>query len=133
MHSTDHGKHWTTYDATPTGAKGLQFRYSWLSVANDSKSLGMAVYARKFTASGSQPWYVYAATFKAGQHPALVSLDPKEPVADAGYGAPGDFLMVTHDAKGKLHIAWTRATRYLPERGSNSATALRDIFTAAQR
>ncbi|MDQ1686027.1 MAG: repeat-like domain [Frankiaceae bacterium] len=133
MHSTDHGKHWTTYDATPTGAKGLQFRYSWLSVANDGKSLGMAVYARKFTGAGSEPWYVYAATFKAGQHPTLVSLDPKEPVADAGYGAPGDFLMVTHDAKGKLHVAWTRATRYVPMRGSNSKTALRDIFTASQR
>jgi hypothetical protein len=41
--------------------------------------------------------------------------------------------MVTYDARNKLHVAWTRATRYLPERGDNSATALRDIFTAAQR
>jgi hypothetical protein len=30
-------------------------------------------------------------------------------------------------------VAWTRATRYVPVRGSNSVTALRDIFTAAQR
>lgn len=133
MHSTDHGKHWKTYDATPIGAKGLQFRYSWLSTASDNKTLGMAVYARKYTSAGDQPWYVYAATFRAGQHPTLVSLDPKQPVADPGYGAPGDFLMVTYDAKNKLHVAWTRATRYVPVRGDNSVTALRDIFTAAQR
>jgi hypothetical protein len=134
MHSTDHGKHWKTYDATPAGTKGLQFRYSWLSVANDKRSLGMAVYARKFDATGKhlQPWYVYAATFRAGRHPSLVSIDAKHPVADAGYGAPGDFLMVTYDAHNKLHVAWTRATRYLPAR-DNSVTALRDIFTAAQR
>jgi hypothetical protein len=133
MHSVDHGKHWRVYDAAPAGAaKDWQYRYGWVSVNRDSKTLGLAVYGRPYTAKSSNPWRVYGAVFRAGQHPALTSLDEKHPVAPAFYDSPpGDFLMTVFDGRGKLHVAWTRGTLYA-DSPVVSAQVTRDIFTATQ-
>ena len=132
-HSVDHGKHWKVYDATPAGAaKNWQYRYGWLSVANNNKTLGLAVYGRPYTANDANPWRVYGATFGAGQHPTLTSLDQAHPVTKGGFSSPpGDFLMTTFDRRGKLHVAWTRVVT-TADTPAASAYLYRDIYTAAQ-
>jgi hypothetical protein len=138
MHSTDHGRHWTTYDATPAGAAAKwQYRYSWVSVAPNSKTLGLAVFGRPYVAgaptSAQAAWRVYGAVFRAGEQPRLVSLDPKHVVTAKGFSSPpGDFLMSTFDRAGKLHAAWTRVVT-TADTPAASAYVYRDIFTVAQR
>lgn len=137
-HSTDHGKHWTTYDATPSGAAAKwQYRYGWLAVAPDGKTLGLAVYGRPFAkgkqTSAQAAWRVYGAVFRAGSRPTLVALDPKHTETSAGFSSPpGDFLMSTFDRRGKLHAAWTRVIT-TADTPAASAYVYRDIFAISQR
>jgi hypothetical protein len=138
MHSTDNGKHWTTYDATPAGAQAKwQYRYAWMAVSKDSKTLGLAVFGRPYDATvgadKQAAWRVYGSVFRAGQRPALVSLDQKHPVSPAGFSSPpGDFLMSSFDTHGKFHAAWTRVVT-TADTPAASAYVYRDIYTVAQR
>jgi hypothetical protein len=133
MHSRDHGRHWTTYDARPTGAAAnWQYDYSWMSVAPDNHTLGLAVYGRPYTSNDSKPWRVYGAVFNAGARPSLVSLDQAHPVTPAGYpSAPGDFLMCVFDKFHKLHATWTRVVTDA-ETPVVTAFVYRDIYEANQ-
>ena len=136
-HSTDHGKHWRTWDATPSGAAAhWQYRYSWVSVAPNGRTLGLAVFGRPYDAkkptSGQASWKVYGATFGAGQHPSLQLLD-RTPVTAPGFSSPpGDFLMSVFDRYGKLHAAWTRVVT-TADTPAASAYVYRDIFVVNQR
>jgi hypothetical protein len=138
MHSTDHGKHWKVYDATPAGAaKNWQYRYGWLAVANDGKTLGLSIYGRpldtKKSGSEQAAWRVYGSVFRAGQHPVLVDLDPKHPATAPGFSSPpGDFLMSVFDKQNKLHAAWTRVVT-TADTPAASAYVYRDIYTVSQR
>jgi hypothetical protein len=133
MHSTDHGKHWTTYNATPTGsAAHWQYRYGWLSTDSNNRTLGLAVYGRPYEPSGTKSWRVYSAVFQAGQRPTLISLDHAHPVTPAGSSSPpGDFLMCVFDKSHKLHTTWTRVVQE-----ANAvvvgAYVYRDIYEANQ-
>jgi hypothetical protein len=138
MHSTDNGRLWSTYDATPTCAQAKwQYRYAWMSVSKDNHTLGLAVFGRPYDktkdSSEQAAWRVYGTTFRAGQRPTLVSLDQRHPVSPAGFSSPpGDFLMSSFDTSGKFHAAWTRVVT-TADTPAASAYVYRDIFTAAQR
>jgi hypothetical protein len=136
-HSTDHGKHWHVWDATPSGvAKHWQYRYSWVAVAPNDKTLGLAVFGRPYdakkAADAQASWKVYGAVFRPGQHPSLTLLD-KTPVTAPGFSSPpGDFLMSTFDRYGKLHAAWTRVVT-TADTPAASAYVYRDIYAVNQR
>jgi len=136
-HSRDHGKHWQVYDATPRGAAAhWQYRYSWVSVAPNGRTLGLAIFGRPYDAkketSDQAAWRVYGATFQPGQRPTLVSLD-KTPVTGPGFSTPpGDFLMSTFDRYGKMHAAWTRVVT-TADTPAASAYVYRDIYVVNQR
>jgi hypothetical protein len=134
-HSTNHGRSWHVYDATPAGAAShWQYRYSWVTVSPDKHTLGLAVFGRPYDAKAAQQasWRVYGAVFQPGQHPTLVSLD-KTPVTAPGFSSPpGDFLMSTFDKRGKLHAAWTRVVT-TADTPAASAYVYRDIYEVNQR
>jgi hypothetical protein len=125
------------WDATPAGAaKHWQYRYSWVSVAPNNRTLGLAVFGRPYDAKKSADaqaaWKVYGAVFRPGQHPTLTLLD-KTPVTAPGFSSPpGDFLMSTFDRYGKLHAAWTRVVT-TADTPAASAYVYRDIYTVNQR
>ena len=136
-HSRDHGKHWQVYDATPAGkASHWQYRYSWVSVAPNSHTLGLAVFGRPFDArkptSGQAAWRVYGAVFQPGQRPTLTLLDKHVVTAPGFSSPPGDFLMSTFDRYGKLHAAWTRVVT-TADTPAASAYVYRDIYAVNQR
>jgi hypothetical protein len=142
FHSTDHGKHWKKYDATPAGAASKwQYDYLWVATAPNGHTLGMAIYGRPFDYSKGntqQPvgFKVYSAIFEPGQHPNLISLDPKHPVTPATFdAAPGDFLMSTFDSYGKLHVTWTRVitSADAPEPVGHVTSVMRYIYAANQQ
>lgn len=141
MRSTDHGKHWKIWNATPAGPQAhWQYDYLWMSTAPNGKTLGLAVYGRPWVKGKpyqqQAAFKVYAGEFAPGGHPRLVSLDPKHPVTPAGAeAAPGDFLMCVFDPKNKLHISWTRVVTSIdePDPVGHVASAYRDIYVANQR
>jgi hypothetical protein len=136
-HSTDHGKHWRVWNATPAGAAAhWQYRYSWVSVATNNKTLGLAVFGRPYdakkAASAQAAWKVYGAVFRPGRRPSLTLLD-RTPVTAPGFSSPpGDFLMSTFDRYGKLHAAWTRVVT-TADTPAASAYVYRDIYVVNQR
>jgi len=136
-HSRDHGRHWQVYDATPRGAAShWQYRYSWVAVAPNNHTLGLAIFGRALdptkAMSNQGPWRIYGAVFQPGQHPSLISLD-KHTVTAPGFGSPpGDFLMSTFDRYGKLHVTWTRVVT-TADTPVASAYVYRDIYEVNQR
>jgi hypothetical protein len=135
-HSTDHGRHWTVYNATPGGAQAnWQYRYGWLATASDNRTLGLAIYGRPYdkkkTAAQQAPWKVYGALFHAGERPKLTLLDPT-PVTGAGFSSPpGDFLMCTFDAHDLYHAVYTRVVT-TADTPVASAYVYRDIYAVNQ-
>jgi hypothetical protein len=133
--STDHGRHWTRFDATPKAQKSYQMEYGWLAVSADGKKLGYAVYARPTV---NDAWGIYATTFAVGQKPVLTRLDPIA-VTQAGFPeAPGDFLMCSFDPAKKLTVTWTRAVQQVdaPDGGATGEgqrSLFRDIYSATSK
>jgi hypothetical protein len=103
--SRDHGKTWSRQDVTPSNA-GL-IRYSWMNVANDGHTIGVAYFTHA-TVNGN--WHVFAGETPAFGTAVRYSLvDPVE-VAPAGDFAFGDFFEIAFDPQGRLDVVYTRCT-----------------------
>lgn len=103
FHSTDHGQTWSRKDITPMAGR---YEYGWLSVSPDGRNLGLGVYYRP---DNNSDWRVYGAVFRPGQKPALVSLDPANPVQDKHcFDANGDLMGSSFSPDGTLSVVWTR-------------------------
>jgi len=120
FHSTNHGQTWSRQDITPEPGR---YRYGWLSVSPDGKKLGLGIYHRP---GANAPWQVYGAIWSPGGKPALVALDPLNPVASPTGEPSGDLMGSAFGPDGKLSVVWTRRTP--PELGLVNIS--RDIFHA---
>jgi hypothetical protein len=120
FHSTNHGQTWSRQDITPEPGR---YRYGWLSVSPDGKKLGLGIYHRP---GANAPWQVYGAIWNPGGKPALVALDPLNPVASPTGEPSGDLMGSAFSPDGKLSVVWTR--RVPPELGLVNIS--RDIFHA---
>jgi hypothetical protein len=107
-HSSDRGRTWSLQDITRR-----EGRYRWGGLAVSSKGrLGLAIQHRP---NADTPWRVYAASFRPGSIPTLVSVDEAHPV----YGAenpepPSEICGVAFAGDGSLAVAWTRMEAFGP-------------------
>ncbi|GAC1408833.1 MAG: hypothetical protein NVSMB57_00730 [Actinomycetota bacterium] len=123
-HSVTHGKTWTRQDVTPE--KG-QYRYSWVSIAPDSKTIGITTYHRS---RQDKKWRVFATLFRNGTKAGWTSIDDANPVApETASGPPGDFLECRFSHDGALNVVWTRDS-ITQSAGKATATLFRDIYFA---
>ncbi|MFN2642044.1 MAG: sialidase family protein [Actinomycetota bacterium] len=119
-HSRDHGKTWSRQDITPASGR---YRYSWLALSQDGKTLGLGVYRRP---GAKAAWQVFGAAWKPGRKPALTALDPGSPVAPSTGEPPGDLLGAYFDPDARLSVVWTRPVLRSP----TGSTIYRDIYHA---
>ena len=119
--SRDHGRTWSSQNITSLRGR---YEYGWLAVSSDGSRLGLGVY---YKPTAADAWRVYGAIWTPGAVPALVSLDPQNPVTPAGASeAPGDLMGSFFGPDGKLSVVWTRRLQSIP----GVATLTRDIYYA---
>jgi hypothetical protein len=100
--SRDRGRTWSRQDITPV--KG-RYRWGGLTVSANGR-LALAIHHRP---DKSSPWRVYAASFRPGAIPALVSVDHAHPVYDASNPEPpSEMIGIAFAPDGSLNVAWTR-------------------------
>jgi hypothetical protein len=100
--SRDDGRTWSVQDITPREGR---YRWGGLAASADGR-LGLAIQHRP---NQTSPWRVYAAAFRPGSIPALVSVDQAHPVDGAeSPEPPSELVGVAFDRDGTLAVAWTR-------------------------
>ena len=101
-HSRDAGRSWSRQDITPEEGR---YRWGGLTVSATGR-LGLAIQHRP---NANSPWRVYAAVFRPGSIPTLVSVDEAHPVDVAeSPEPPSEIVGVGFAPTGWFGVAWTR-------------------------
>ena len=126
MRSTDGGRHFSTQVlALPRWRYGLTV----VAVSPDNRTLGLGTYVRR---APGEPWRIYGAVWRPPAVPALVELDPANPVTPKDAPSPPHDLMgAAFGTDGRLTVVWTREGLSVGQ--EPAVQTLRQVFAATSR